>query len=216
MGFCNCRSAVAKDKTTKERLRKKENRKVPRVRNSIQKINMEETKTEVPARQTGKAEQYLHIINDTNFEDFYVLNTANGWWLNRVKVELLVAAYKIDCTDEEACSYAGISMEQLKYFKELHPDFSRVKTACKQLPFLTARNTIVSGLATDHKLALEYMERKKKFEFGKRDEHVVIPTERTLEDLLDEYENKNDTDNEQGADRKPIENKEQAGGNSPV
>lgn len=167
-------------------------------------------------RQTGKDEPYAYTITDVNFGEFKVLNTANGWWLDQQKVQLLIAAYKIDASDEEACAYAGIRAENLRYFKDMHPDFLHVKAACKQLPFLTARNTIVSGLASDSKMALDYMERKRKHEFGRRDEHVVIPTEKTLEDLFDEYEKENGSINEQGDNRKVAEDKKQGGANSSV
>ena len=167
-------------------------------------------------RQTGKDEPYAYTITDVNFGEFKVLNTANGWWLNQQKVELLIAAYKIDASDEEACAYAGIRAENLRYFKDMHPDFLHVKAACKQLPFLTARNTIVSGLAKDTKMALDYMGRKRKHEFGRRDEHVVIPTEKTLEDLIDDYEKEDANNNQQTTDRSVAENKEQVGPDSPV
>jgi len=120
-------------------------------------------------RQTGKETIYAYEINDKAFGIFKALNTANGWWLDRIKLDNLISAYKIDCTDEEACAYAGISLAQYKYFKELHPEFSDVKSACKQLPFLKARKTINEGL-NEVENARWYMERKKKSEFSARTE----------------------------------------------
>lgn len=144
-------------------------------------------------RQTGKDDPIAYTIIDKAFGKFDVLNTANGWWIDRGKVEDLINAYKIDCPDEEAIVYAGISIDQLKYFKELHPYFSTVKSACKQFPFLSARKTIVDSLKSDVKSAFDYMERKKKHEWTKRDEHVIIPTEKTLEDLIDEADQEDET-----------------------
>lgn len=136
----------------------------------------------------NKEPEYIYTITDAAFEDFKIMKTANAWWLDRRKVENLIAAYKFDCTDEEACAYAGIRIHQLRYFRETHPDFSQVKEACKQLPTIQARNTVVNALRTDPKLAMDYLERKRKSEFGKRDEHIVIPQQKTLEDFLDEME----------------------------
>jgi hypothetical protein len=120
-------------------------------------------------RQTGKDDIYAYEIKDRSFGVFKVLNTANGWWLDRAKVENLIGAYKIDCTDEEACTYAGISLDQLKYFKELHKEFYNIKSTCKQFPILKARKTIVDSLENTED-AKWYLERKKKNEFSIKSE----------------------------------------------
>lgn len=121
-------------------------------------------------RQTGKAEPYAYTLTDRLFGEFAVLNSANGWWVDSGKVQALLQAYKIDCTDEEACAYAGISLDQLRYFAELHADFSRIKLACKQLPILRARKTVVESLEKSSAMATWYLERKRKEEFSARQE----------------------------------------------
>ncbi len=121
-------------------------------------------------RQTGKAEPYAYTLRDKTYGEFKVLNSANGWWLDSLKVRDLLQAYKIDCTDEEACAYAGINYGTLRYFKELHPDFLRVKTACKQYPMLLSRKKIVESLAVSLSAATWYAERKRKDEFSRRQE----------------------------------------------
>lgn len=118
------------------------------------------------ARQTGKDEPYAYTITDPMFGDFRVLNSANAWWLDKGKVSDLIKAYKLDCTDEEACAYTGIRLHQLAYFKELHPEFSGVKLMCKQYPTLSARQTVVSDLSKFDN-AFRYLERKRKKEFGR-------------------------------------------------
>ena len=95
--------------------------------------------------------EIAYTVKDKCFGEFSVLNSANAWWIDRVKVDDLIKAYKIDCTDEEACSDAGISIDQYKYFKEKHPNFSTVKQACKQIPFLKARRTINTAIETNPK-----------------------------------------------------------------
>jgi len=119
-------------------------------------------------RQTGKKEVFAYTIKDKAFADFKILNTANAWFSEKVKVINLINAYKIDATDKEACAYAGISIDQLKYFNKLHPNFSTIKDTCKQLPCLKARKTINDNLSTDVNIAFKYMEKKRTGEFGNR------------------------------------------------
>jgi len=124
----------------------------------------------VQERQTGKDDPIAYTLKDTLYGDFAVLNSANGWWLDSAKVRNLLQAYKIDCTDEEACAYAGISLDQLRYFRELHEDFPRVKAGCKQYPMLAARKRIVEAIPHSSSMATWYAERKKKDEFSTRSE----------------------------------------------
>jgi hypothetical protein len=146
-----------------------------------------------PERMTGKDEPWAYLIQDSNFGDFYVLNSANAWWLDRGKVERLISAYKIDSTNEEACAYAGIRPTNLQYFEEQHPDFSYVKAACKQLLKLAARDKIARAI--NSKKASEeiphlaqanwYAERKLKDEFSTRAE-VVDPRTAEMNKVTEE------------------------------
>lgn len=120
-------------------------------------------------RQTGKESKFAYKIKDKSFADLEILNTANAWWLDKTKVVSVINAYKIDATDEEACAFAGISLRQLQYFKELHKNFCDVKAACKELPVLKARQTLVKDLDSPDS-AKWYLERKKKKEFSTRQE----------------------------------------------
>lgn len=119
-------------------------------------------------RQTGKSDKYAYVIKDRYFGEFFALNSANAWWMDQRKVEDLIRAFKIDCTQEEACTYAGITISQLKYFKELHREFSAVITACRNLPVLKARQKAVDSLDESYSTAMDYLERKRKDEFAKK------------------------------------------------
>jgi hypothetical protein len=130
-------------------------------------------------------------------------------------ISKLEEVFALGGTDKEACFYANICHQTLYDYQKLHPEFVERKEALKEKPILKARQTVVKAL-DDPVSAQWYLERKRKSEFGKRDEHVFIPTEKTLEDLLDDYENKNDTDNKQGIDRETAEDKKQAGENSSI
>lgn len=110
-----------------------------------------------------------YVIQDKVFGELKIKNSANAWFLERAKVELLIAACKFDASVEECCAYAGISIDQYKYFMEKHPDFSTVKALCNKLPDLKARKTIVDDL-DDPETAKWYLPRKRKGEFGERKE----------------------------------------------
>ena len=113
-----------------------------------------------------------YIITDKYFPDLKVLKSDNAWWVDRGKIERLIAAFKMDAAIMEACAYAGITYEQYKYFNEIHPDFSTVKQLCNELPTLQARQEVVRGIANDKEFALKYLERKKKNEFSLRVESL--------------------------------------------
>lgn len=128
-------------------------------------------------RQTGKKDPIAYVIKDKAFGEFAVFNTANGWWSpensGQGKVERLIDAYKIDANDDEACFYAGITIEQLRYFKELHKDFYRVKHACGQNLGLVAKQKFAKEVEASGAVALEYLKMKRK------DEGYTTRTEQT-------------------------------------
>jgi hypothetical protein len=130
-------------------------------------------KKDALGRQTGKQEPYAYTIKDNAFEPFHVLNTANGWWIDKTKVDRLITAFKLDCTIQEACVYAGISIRSYQYFNELHPDFCNIIDACRQLPSLKARETVVKKMAESYANAVDYLKRKKKDEFGDSLDHTT-------------------------------------------
>lgn len=120
-----------------------------------------------------RTQKTQYTITDKYFPDFNVLKSDNAWWVDRGKIERLIAAFKMDAAIMEACAYAGITYEQYKYFNEIHPDFSTVKQLCSELPTLKARQEVVNGIANDKEFALKYLERKRKVEFSLRQEHLL-------------------------------------------
>ena len=114
----------------------------------------------------GDTNENAYVIKDKSFPDFPIKKSANAWWLDRGKVEKIIAAFKLDCTVEQACVYAGISHDQYKYFCRAHKNFYTIKAICKSLPILRARQTIVMNLH-DAKNAMWYLERKNPEEFGR-------------------------------------------------
>ena len=85
-------------------------------------------------------------------------------------IDKLEQAYSFDCTDEEACIYAGIRPSTLYKYQQRHPGFIERKMLLKQKPFLAIRQCLIKGAMADPDIALRYMERKKKSEFSLRTE----------------------------------------------
>jgi hypothetical protein len=100
--------------------------------------------------------------------------------MTEVVLAKLEEAYAWDCTDEEACFFAGIDPATLYRHQEKYPEFCDRKKALKQRPVLKARRTVVDALDDPH-MALKYLERKKKDEFSPKvevdrgkDDQIVI------------------------------------------
>lgn len=81
-------------------------------------------------------------------------------------LQKLEDAFSLDATIEEACFYANIS--PALYYLRVKDDKKLLERfeALRQKPVLTARQTVVTALKTDPEMALKYLERKKRKEFG--------------------------------------------------
>lgn len=77
----------------------------------------------------------------------------------------LEQAFAIDCTVEEACSYAEISRQSFYEHIKRNPEFTDRIEDLRQRPVLKARQTIVKSLDNPQH-AFEYLKRKRKKEFG--------------------------------------------------
>jgi hypothetical protein len=86
-------------------------------------------------------------------------------------VAKLIEAFKLDCTVEEACSYAKINKTTYYRHLEKNPEFSNEIEAARQYLKLLARQTVAKGInAGDESTAKWYLERKLKSEFAARTE----------------------------------------------
>lgn len=106
--------------------------------------------------------EYAYTFEDANLGKLQVLNTENAWWKDKDKLTKLIDAYKFYATDDQACFYAGITIDQLKYFQQLHPQLYTIKHLAKQDPGLRAKRTIVKSLETDKETAKWWTERTEK------------------------------------------------------
>lgn len=92
--------------------------------------------------------EVAYVIEDVVLAaPFEVYTTANAWWMDRVKVERLMSAFKSDLTIMEACISAGITYDQYKYFNKVHPEFSTVKERCASALPMIAKRGLVNDLA---------------------------------------------------------------------
>lgn len=85
-------------------------------------------------------------------------------------INKLEKAFSIGCSDREACLYAGISGTALYNHQKRHPEFVERKKLLKSNPILKARTSVFTHLGTDPRLALKFLERKRKKEFSIRSE----------------------------------------------
>lgn len=81
-------------------------------------------------------------------------------------IEKLEEAFLLGCTDVEACLAADIAPATLYNYQEKHPEFLERKEQLKQNPVYKARKTVVNAITKDPRLAMDYLSRKAKKEFG--------------------------------------------------
>ena len=138
-------------------------------------------------------ERFAYFIEDKYFGKLHVRKSANAWWMDRGKVERLVTGYKLDCKPAELRILAGISKDQLEYFKEQHPEFSSVLEDLRKVPTIKARTSLVRALESDPNLALKYMERKEADEF-KEQKQVDVNLPNLLQNIFPIEEKRNGGD----------------------
>ncbi len=94
----------------------------------------------------------------------------------------LEEAFKIGCTDAEACLNADIGVSTLYKYQKENPKFVERKEILKKTPTYRARKCLTMAVEKKPGLALKYLERKEKDEFSKKTEHEVSGV--GLNDLL--------------------------------
>lgn len=90
-----------------------------------------------------------------------------AWWLDPVLFAQLEHAFKIGCTDDQACLYAGITTNQLDYYcKNINTEYRARKEMLKQMPVIHSRQTVANSVKVDPSDAFKYLERRQKDEFA--------------------------------------------------
>ena len=81
----------------------------------------------------------------------------------RQKIEEVTA---LDASIEEVAFYAGISRETYYQIIKKDKEFSDRLVALRNKPVLKARQTAIQKLGESYQNAMDYLKRKRKFEFG--------------------------------------------------
>lgn len=94
-------------------------------------------------------------------------------------------AFSIGATDREACLFAEINPDTLYEYQKKNPKFAEKKEALKEKPIFQARQAVIKQFqAGDGELALKYLSKKKRDEFGdKMDLGIGLSSE--LQEALD-------------------------------
>ena len=93
--------------------------------------------------------------------------------MDEITLQKLEMAFKVGCTDAEACFYADISMRTLYYYQEANKEFLHKKELWKKRPVLKARQVVVGALENnDLPTAKWYLEKNWEVEeFGDKLKH---------------------------------------------
>jgi hypothetical protein len=89
-----------------------------------------------------------------------------------ITVKKLEEAFALGCTDEEACIYADICKQTLYNFQEKNQEFLDRKELLKKRPILEARKAVINSFKQNPNLAFKYLEKKKRDEFGLKQEEA--------------------------------------------
>lgn len=95
-------------------------------------------------------------------------------------VSKLEEAFAWGCSDKEACLWADIAEKTLYNYQEKYPEFVQRKEQLKETPVMKARKSVVNSLTNDPKLALQFLERKKKDEFSLKTESEITNPDGSL------------------------------------
>ncbi len=97
-----------------------------------------------------------------------VKNSANAWWMDQAKVHMLMAAFQIRATIQEACLHAGITEKQYKYFVQHHPVFTEIRKGLLLIPGMHAKIAISKAIKAGDMKTIWWFASKTMPEFGAR------------------------------------------------
>lgn len=94
--------------------------------------------------------------------------------LDETTIKKLEEAFIIGASIKEACFYADITTQTFYNWKAENPELFDRFEQLQLSPIFKARKTLVGALETNPNLALKYLERKLKTEFGEDKEPIEI------------------------------------------
>ena len=114
--------------------------------------------------------EYAYSIS--NLPGGYVLKvrkSANAWWMDETRVQLLIIAFNMGVSIRLACAFVRITIRQYKYFVRLHPEIREIRDACEAMIELAALKNIAKAIEenTNIKDSWKYLAYKYPKEWGK-------------------------------------------------
>lgn len=85
--------------------------------------------------------------------------------LTDITIKKLEEAFAIDCTVEDACFYAEISVQTYYNWISRHPDLKKRFEELQARPVLLARQTVVKKIPESYANAMDYLKKKRPKEF---------------------------------------------------
>lgn len=95
----------------------------------------------------------------------------------------LKMGFSMDCTDKEACIFAGISEKTLYNYQKINPDFLQEKELWKADIILKARIAVAERLEKDAWFALRFLCKKFPHEFQSSGKESFRPSGEISEEL---------------------------------
>ncbi|MCC7571572.1 hypothetical protein KO465_09690 [Candidatus Micrarchaeota archaeon] len=107
--------------------------------------------------------------------------------LNNITVKKLEDAFIVGATVLEACFNANISKQTYYNWIEENPELLDRFELLKQSPILKARQTVVKALENDPKIAMRFLEKKLKGEFGNKDSEDSRDSKEIVDELMSRF-----------------------------
>lgn len=111
--------------------------------------------------------------------------------LDSLTVKKLEDAFVLGASIEEACFNANISKQTFYNWKDENPELFDRFEQLRQAPILKARKCVVNALEKNPTLAMRYLERKLKSEFGNGTSDDKTDKNEVLELIMASFQNPN-------------------------
>lgn len=114
-------------------------------------------------------------------------NAGRKWFDGKDEEEVLSKlreAWALDCTDVESFFYADISEQSYYRYLKAHPELREERDRLKETPVFKARKTVIDKIGESYANAMDYLKRKRKDEFGDKQE-VDLGVKPELKEALD-------------------------------
>lgn len=122
-----------------------------------------------------KKEEIAYVISDKMFGEFAVKKSANAWWMDAGKVELLIDGFKRRFSIRQASIRAVLSDDQVHYFISKHPEFSGIIERCRERYAIKAKDGLGQLLDNNDGPTIRwFLETTEPAEYGKKPPLVAV------------------------------------------